>query len=286
MADPRNPRAGRSLKGVPPLSSGMVRSSTPAGAGAGPSVPARPAASRASSARRTASPSRPPRRPLVWLVRPVLWATLLSLVVTLLRLAGELRGWSPWYWSRLPGGGLSLLGIVWLIPVFGFYFGWRLHAVGEQPSSYVQVAVQPLIVALLTGGGALLLARLRVSGHMPPLSWSAWLGLWAAVALVTAVLAFLAWPALGRALLSYALLARIPVAMIMALAMYRAWGTHYDALPPGFPDLPWLRRWLLIGLLPQLTIWVAVTLAAGAPFGALGALARAQLGRIRRKRAR
>jgi hypothetical protein len=222
----------------------------------------------------------------VWLVRPVLWFALLSLAVTLLRLAGELRGWSPWYWSRLPGGGLSPLGIVWLVPVFGFYFGWRLHAVGEQPSSYVQVAVQPLIVALLTGGGALLLARLRVSGHMPPLSWSAWLGLWAAVALITAVLAFLAWPALGRALLSYALLARIPVAMIMALAMYRAWGTHYDALPPGFPDLPWLRRWLLIGLLPQLTIWVAVTLAAGAPFGALGALARAQLGRIRRKRTR
>jgi hypothetical protein len=283
MADPRDPRAGRSLKGVPPLSSGIARPSAPARAGAGPSVPARPAASRPSSAR-PSSPSRAPRRPLVWLVRPVLWAALLSLAVTLLRLVGELRGWSPEYWSRLPGGGLSPLGIVWLVPVFGFYFGWRLQASGERPWSLVQVALQPPIVALLAGGGALLLARMRASGHMRPLDWSAWLGLWAVLALVAAVLAFPVWPALGRALLAYALLARIPVAVIMALAMYRAWGTHYDALPPGFPVLSLLRRWLWIGLLPQLTIWVAVTLAAGAPFGALGALAKAQLSRIRRAR--
>jgi hypothetical protein len=119
---------------------------------------------------------------------------------------------------------------------------------------------------------------------MQPLSWSAWLTLWAVLALIAGLLAFLAWPALGRALLAYALLARVPVAAVMALAMYRNWGTHYDALPPQFPPLPLLQRWLWIGLLPQLTIWVAVTLAAGAPFGALGALASSQLARIRRPR--
>ena len=82
-------------------------------------------------------------------------------------------------------------------------------------------------------------------------------------------------------LLAYALAARIPVAALMALAMARAWGTHYDALPPGFP-LPMPQRWLWLGLLPQLTIWVAVTLAAGIPCGALGALASARLARLRR----
>ena len=127
----------------------------------------------------------------------MLWPAILSLAVTLLRLVGELRGWSPGYWSRLPGGGLSPLGIVWLIPVFGFYFGWRLQAQGERPSSPLQAVLQPPIAALLIGGAALLVARMRASGHMEPLGWSAWLGLWAVLAVLIGFVAFLAWPALG-----------------------------------------------------------------------------------------
>jgi hypothetical protein len=268
MAVPRNPGAGRPLRGVPSLPRSLAAPSRP-------SAPARPSS-------RPPVPARGPRG--AWHLRLVLWPALLSLAVTLLRLVGELRGWSPEYWSRLPGGGLSPLGIVWLIPVFGFFFGWRLESMGERPSSPLQVVLQPPAAALVAGGAALLLARMRASGRMEPLSWSAWLSLWGVIAVIVAVTAFLAWPALGRLLLAYALAARIPVAALMALAMFRDFRTHYDALPPGFPQLPLLPRWLWLGLLPQLTIWVAITLAAGAPFGALGARAASELARIRRSR--
>ena len=64
--------------------------------------------------------------------------------------------------------------------------------------------------------------------------------------------------------------ARIPVAIVMAVAMWRHWGTHYDVPPPGYPHMTLLRTWLWTGLLPQTTIWVAWTLAAGTILGPLG----------------
>jgi hypothetical protein len=91
------------------------------------------------------------------------------------------------------------------------------------------------------------------------------------VGAVAAVLvAFAAWPALGRALLAYAVLARFPVVVVMWAAIRWSWGTHYDAPPPGFPSLPPTPRWLWTGVLPQLTIWIAWTVVVGALFGALG----------------
>ena len=56
----------------------------------------------------------------------------------------------------------------------------------------------------------------------------------------------------------------------MALAIRGRWGTHYDALPPGFPTPRRWPRWLWTGLLPQTTIWVAFTLAVGMAFAAAG----------------
>ena len=83
---------------------------------------------------------------------------------------------------------------------------------------------------------------------------------------------------LGGPLLVYAILARIPVLVIMWLAISRRWGTHYDAPPPSFPSLLPLPRWLWTGLLPQSTIWIAFTLAVGM----LGAAAGVYLARRRR----
>ena len=42
------------------------------------------------------------------------------------------------------------------------------------------------------------------------------------------------------------------------------WGTHYDVAPPGFPEMGPISKWILIGLLPQLTIWIWFTMAVGA----------------------
>src|SRR5262249_54704942 len=60
---------------------------------------------------------------------------LISLAITLLRLVGELQHWSPALFSAQPGGGGALVGISWLIPVFGIYFALKLAARGEGPAS-------------------------------------------------------------------------------------------------------------------------------------------------------
>jgi hypothetical protein len=184
--------------------------------------------------------------------------------VTLLRLVGELRGWSPQYFSRLPGGGLAVVGISWLPPLVGLYFGWRLGRAGVRSPSPARVALWPAAALGVGLGLGYWLERL-----LQP-SWTATFALWAIVSAAVAVVAFVAWPALGRSLLAYAYAARIPVAIVVALAIWKGWGTHYDLPPPGFPVVPRLRRWLWIGLLPQGTIWIAWTMATGALGGALG----------------
>jgi hypothetical protein len=194
----------------------------------------------------------------------VLWPALLTLGVTLLRLLGELAGWSPSVFSRLPGGGLSPLGITWLAPVVGFYLGWRLERAGVPSPPAVRALGAPA-AAFAVG---FLLATLAERVLRP--SWTANFALWAVAAVAVAAAAFAAWPALGRPLLAYAYAARVPVAVVMALAIWRGWGTHYDLPPPGFPVMPLLRRWLWIALLPQATLWVAWTMATGVVFGALG----------------
>jgi hypothetical protein len=188
----------------------------------------------------------------------------LTLAVTLLRLVGELRGWSPEYWSRLPGGGLSPLGITWLAPLVGAYFGWRLSRAGLPAPHPVVSAGVPVLAALagvLTAG---------IAGRLLRTSWTSNLALWGVVSVLVAAAVFASWPALGRLLLVYAYAARVPVAVVMAVAIVRHWGTHYDAPPPGFPLMRPTLRWLWIGLLPQATIWVAWTMAAGAALGAVG----------------
>jgi hypothetical protein len=194
----------------------------------------------------------------------VLWPALLTLGVTLLRLVGELRGWSPEYFSRLPGGGLSPLGITWLAPFVGLYFGWRLGRAGVASPSPARAFGLP--VAALLGGSLIAVLAER----MLKTSWTANFTLWAVVAVLVAAAAFAAWPALGRLLLAYAYAARVPVALVAAAAVWKGWGTHYDVPPPGFPAMPRLSRWLWTGLLPQATIWVAWTVATGAALGALG----------------
>src|SRR4249920_99051 len=59
----------------------------------------------------------------------------ITFAVTLLRLVGELQRWSPKFFSREAGGGLAIIGIVWLVPIFGIYFAIRLSQAGHGPTS-------------------------------------------------------------------------------------------------------------------------------------------------------
>ena len=91
-----------------------------------------------------------------------------------------------------------------------------------------------------------------------------------AFAIVGLAIGILAWPALGRTLLAYGLAARIPVALLMLVAMLGNWGTHYDARP-SLPAMSTLRWWVGIGLVPQLFFWIHVTIVLGALFGIVAA---------------
>ncbi len=242
----RSPPAAR------PPSRTPVRAPSPRPAAARPVAPARPV--------RPAGPV--VRGPKV--LPLLLWPALITLAVTALRLVGELRGWSPAYFSRLPGGGLSPLGITWLAPVMGIYFGGRLRRAGVPAPHPIVTAGVPVLAASTGVLVALLAGRLAKTG------WTTNLALWGVVSILVAAVVFACWPALGRILLAYAYAARIPVAILMAFAIWRHWGTHYDVPPPGYPYMSLLRRWLWTGLLPQGTIWIAWTLVTGTIFAPLG----------------
>lgn len=195
----------------------------------------------------------------------VLWPALVTLAVTLARLAGELMGGGDLLFNRTAGGAGALIGIVWLVPVFGYYFGHRLARLGFRPSSASRVfgfALLALAVfVLLLGAGFSLrpahpLQLVLIGG-----------GSWAAV-----LIARRGWPALSSALISYGLAARVPVAIVMLFAILGRWGTHYDAPPPGLPEMGPLAKWVATGLIPQLTLWIGFTVIVGAFCGGLAAL--------------
>jgi len=199
-------------------------------------------------------------------LRLVAVPAVITLAVTLLRLTGELMHWSPTLFSPAAGGGGALVGIAWLVPIWGVYFGLRLARKGERPAAIGRA----LLLVILA------LAILPVSGvvatalGVDPQSLNVLL-VFVVAALVAIPIAMRAWPELGRTLLVYAFAARIPVALVMLLAIFGNWGTHYDVPPPGFPEMGPLAKWAWIGLLPQMTIWIAYTVVIGALFGVVTA---------------
>ena len=67
------------------------------------------------------------------------------------------------------------------------------------------------------------------------------------------------WKNLFKTLFLYGLAARIPVIIIMGLAIYGNWGTHYDAFPPGsFANATATVKFLLGGVVVQLVWWVGI----------------------------
>jgi hypothetical protein len=192
----------------------------------------------------------------------ILVPALITLAVTLLRLTGELLHWSPSLFNRDPGGPGALVGIVWLIPVFGIYFALRLARAGEGPAG-VGRAIGWAALAFLVNTAVLV-----VTMKLVPTSPVAQLGIFTISSWIAIAIAWRGWPALWRVLLAYGLAARIPVLVVMFLAIFLHWDTHYAKPRPDFPAMgPWgLFFWT--GLLPQLAIWIYLTIVGGILFGA------------------
>ena len=79
------------------------------------------------------------------------------------------------------------------------------------------------------------------------------------------------WKNLVKTLFYYGLAARIPVIIIMGLAIFGSWGTHYDAISPQMPDASPMTRFLVSGVATQLIAWIGIwTVGIGTLVGLVG----------------
>ena len=122
-------------------------------------------------------------------------------------------------------------------------------------SPTIRLVIVPVLISLVV-------TLWRLTGEL--LTWSTFIWLLAAL---TACLQYLGWPQFFKTVLAYGLGAQLPVVLIMALAMHGSWGTHYDAIPPGFPEMGWWASFMWLGFFPQLVFWVGFTIVTGAFFG-------------------
>lgn len=187
----------------------------------------------------------------------ILGPALLTLGVTVLRFVGELSHWSPRLFSREAGGAAALVGIVWLVPLFGAYFGLRLARAGARPAHHgralgvavLALVLNPLVLAVLFT--TLVKSPVPQIGVLTVTSWAAIL------------LARSSWPELWRVLLTYAFAARVPVLVAMAVSIFGGLDTHYAKPRPDFPPAGPGALFFWTALLPQLGVWIWFTVAVG-----------------------
>jgi hypothetical protein len=196
--------------------------------------------------------------------RLILGPAVITLGVTILRLVGELRHWSPLLFNTSAGGGAAIIGIAWLPFIFGPYFALKLAGTGEGPSGAGKVIGFAILgLVLMIAGSFAFAPQIKFPGKL--LVGLAFIAAGAAVQ-------FGAWPALARTLVAYGFAARIPVAIIMFFAIRGNWGTHYDAMPPNYTGpMEFWGKYFMIGLVPQLIFWVAYTVVLGSLAGGIAA---------------
>lgn len=199
-------------------------------------------------------------------LRLILLPTILTLGITIARVVGELQGWV----DTISGGIGVLLGISWLIPVVGAWFGWRLAKAGHLPR--VQRAFWPMLLFALAivGTAAWRFAPLDPKGTTEADLAALRLGVqWlAAVTSGAAVLTFLVWGRLAWTLLCYGLIARATVVGITWLAKTENWDTHYTKLGPAGIERP-LADTMAATTLAQFGVWTSLTVVGGTLIGSL-----------------
>ena len=204
-------------------------------------------------------------------IRLILVPALITLAVTLGRLAGELMGGPDSLFSREAGGNAAWVGIVWLIPLFGIYFGLRLARAGLGPESARRAFGFAFLAFFLN-------TALGFATFATVASPVAQLAIFTVTSWMAIAVARPGWPELWRVLLAYALAARIPVLLVMLLSIFGGWDTHYAKPRPDFPAMgPWgLFFWT--ALLPQFSVWIYLTIVGGMIFAALAAAVRGPRG--------
>jgi hypothetical protein len=205
----------------------------------------------------------------VSIMKLILIPSVITLAVTILRLVGELNNWSDFWFNRSAGGGGSPIGISWLAPIFGIYFALKLSREGHGPSSASRGILFSLISVALVVIASIISFVLISDQPGHPAS----LVLIGVVTIVAILILRKPWPMLFKTLIAYGYAARIPVAILMFFAIYGNWGTHYDVPPSDtFPAMHWIMKWFVIGALPQLLVWIWLTVSSGMLFGSIAVL--------------
>lgn len=197
-------------------------------------------------------------------LRLVLGPLLLTTVVSVTRLVGEVQGWI----SPRSGGALHPLGISWLAFVFGAWFAIRLRCFGSAP----RFAWSRTVATLTLLGLAAAVAWQFGPFAGQPADDATFGRLRSAVLILVglasaaATLAFVVWPRLAWTMLCYALPARLVVFLITWFAKVQGYDTHYVKFgPPGIErDLP---DTLLATALAQGGFWVPFTVVCGVAVG-------------------
>jgi len=212
------------------------------------------------------NPQPPSIRRAVWI------AAAISLVVTLVRLVGELQQWDARVFGTGGGGGLSPVGITWLVIPFGFWFGRRLAQNGNRPKSTGKALLMCVLgMAVLVGAGMVAFNFIGPSEDGAVLTAEQW-KMRALVmnggAFAGGLLMLVGWPRAWFVLVFYGILARIPVMVVQYLAVEKNWDVHFGKGLPGLPP-----EMLLFGLtLAQAVLWpFGFTVLVGGLFAVLGA---------------
>jgi len=193
----------------------------------------------------------------------ILVPAIITLAVTILRLVGELQHWSPKLFNSSAGGGGALVGISWLPFIFGPYFALKLASAGDGPSSVGKSIGFAALGLVLMMGGFILAVN-------PKIDFPGKFLVGILIVVAAGALQFNPWPALFKTLVAYGYAARIPVAIIMFFAISGNWGTHYDVVPPGYTGpTDTIPKFLFIGALPQLVMWIVITVVVGSLVGSI-----------------
>lgn len=206
--------------------------------------------------------------------RLILVPALIALSITVIRLLGELGGGPSTFFSRAAGGGGALIGIVWLVPIFGVYFAVKLARGGHEPESAGRVVGFSFLGLL--AAAAIMGLTIAFTGDpnvSVSLSGAAFQQVGIGVAALVAVLIQRkVWTAFFRTMLGYAFASRLPVVIVMFLAMMGDWGTHYELGPLGYPEMGFLTKFILLAVIPQMTFWIGFTVVIGSLFGGISAI--------------
>lgn len=194
---------------------------------------------------------------------------ILTLAISIARLVYELNS------GKYTGGGGEQfwLGISWLPPILGLWFGWKLAGAGIRPRSGKMMFVCAILaIGLSAGAGMYFGPQVKEGKADIQTMFQAVMG----AMIFGAVLMLATWPRLAATLFTYGLLARVPVVAITWLCLEKGWDTHYVKFgPPEHAMHPASTAEAMeLTAMAQFGLWVPYTIVSGTITGAIAAMLR------------